>query len=376
MQKIGFITGGQLARMMLQALTSLRHDMHVSVLDSNQQCPCTGLVDEVVIGKSTDFDDVYHFGSRCDVIILEFEHVNVEALKRLQKQGVQVLCYPHDLEIIQDKGLQKQFLIDHDLPTAQFRLIENKSQLQAFSGDLPFVLKTRKHGYDGGGVQKLTAEADFEAAFDAPSLVEDCVDIEKEYSLIVGRDAFGTTFRYPVAEQFFHPTANLVQFIATPSELESRVEEQITRIGDGILAAFNEVGMWAVELFLSTSGEVLVNEIAPRVHNSGHQTIEGNQTSQFAQFVRLALGHPCGSTQQIQPAVTMNLLGPEEKSGPYCYEGLETILRIEGVFPHFYGKATSKPFRKLGHVTAVAESLIECWQKLESVEQDLRIVVQ
>ncbi len=361
--------------MMLQAMIPLRHDMHLSVLDASKKCPCAGLVDEIVIGSSTDFDDVYHFAKGLDIIILEFEHVNAEALQKLQTEGVQILCNPHDLEVIQDKALQKQFLVKNNIPTAPFRVIESKTELKDHM-KFPFVLKSRKHGYDGGGVKKISSKGDLASAFDAPSIVEDCVEIATEYSLILGRDAFGQTFRYPVAEQWFHPTEHIVEVIAAPAKVSPGIQSQIDTIGDRFLAAFDEIGMWAVELFLDTSGTVLVNEIAPRVHNSGHQTIEGNTTSQFAQFVRLALGLPHGSTKTIIPAITVNILGPAGKSGKYRYDGLDDILKIDGVFPHFYGKAETRPFRKLGHVTVIGDNLEECDVKRKTVQQLLRIVVE
>ncbi len=361
--------------MMLQAMIPLRHDMEISVLDSSKECPCTGQVDKIVVGSSTDFDDVYHFGKGLDIIILEFEHVNAAALKKLQSEGVKILCNPHDLEVIQDKALQKQFLLEHNIPTAPFRVIQSKAELEETT-EFPFVLKSRKHGYDGGGVKKISSKVDLETAFDAPSIVEDCVDIATEYSLILGRDAFGQTFRYPIAEQWFHPTEHIVEVIAAPAKVDPDIQNQIDTIGDSFLAAFDEIGMWVVELFLDTEGKILVNEIAPRVHNSGHQTIEGNQTSQFAQFVRLALGFPHGSTKTICPAITMNILGPVNGSGRYHCTGLQEILEIEGIYPHLYNKAETRPFRKLGHITATGDSLDECRSKLKSVQENFRIVVE
>lgn len=374
-QKIGFITGGQLARMMLQAITPLRNNMHISVLSENSECSCSGLADEIVIGSHSDFNDVYEFGQGLDIIVLEFEHVNIPALKKLQDEGVTVLCNPHDLEIIQDKGIQKQFYEENNIPTAPFRLIENSSQLKK-KESFPFVLKKRTEGYDGGGVRKIHSPDELSSVWDAPSVVEECVDIAAEYSLIVGRDALGKSFRYPVSEQFFHAEAHLVECIVTPVELTKNVQKQIDIIGNKVLSAFHETGMWAIELFLDTQGNVLVNEIAPRVHNSGHHTIEGNVTSQFAQFSRLALGLPHGSTTLLTPTITMNILGPKEKNGEYRVEGLSEILKTEGVFLHLYGKKKTRSFRKLGHITVTGKNTDECWKKIRSAQQSLQIVIE
>jgi 5-(carboxyamino)imidazole ribonucleotide synthase len=334
------------------------------------------MADEIVIGSHADENDVYRFGKDLDIILLEFEDINISALKKLKQEGKTIICDPNELEIIQDKGKQKMLYKEHAIPTADFFLADDQKEIRKKNVPLPFVLKKRTQGYDGGGVKKINTLHDLSSAWDAPSVGEECIDIKKEYSLIVGRDQSGNTFRYPVVEQHFHNNAHLVHFLVAPIELKQQIQTQIDTIGDQVLNAFSTTGMWAIELFLDADEKVLVNEIAPRVHNSGHHTIEGSATSQFSQFIRLALGLPHGSTKTLTPTVTMNILGPEGKSGAYQAEGLSEVLKTEGIFLHLYGKKTTRPFRKLGHITTTGETTDDCWKKIRSAQQSLQIVVE
>lgn len=371
-QKIGFVKGGQLARMMIQELISFNSDMEVSVLDGDADCACRSLGVKVVKGDSMSFDDVYAFGKGLDLVILEFEHVNVEALRALKNEGVRVCVDPYVLAIIQNKFLQKKFLEEHDIATAEFVEVLDYEDLMSKKDYLPAVQKLQTCGYDGGGVQVLKSEADLEKGFKEPSFLEKFVDFEKELSLIVARDAFGNVKFYPIVEQKFNEVKNLVDYLFAPANISEAVEQQVFEIGEKVVKAFDFVGLLAIELFLTRDGKILVNEIAPRVHNSGHHTIEANHTSQFLQFVKLALGFPVGSVEMVAPAVTVNWLGREEEFGIPSYSGMEDLMQMDDVYVHLYGKKEVRPFRKMGHVTVLGQSVAEVLEKADKVAKIIR----
>lgn len=370
---VGFITGGQLARMMIEAFLPFRKREKIIVFDNHPDGPCSDLADKIVTGDSKNYDEILAFGKQCDVIILEFEHVNIQALRELEKLGKNIVTDVNSLEIIQCKGRQKNFFRKHNIPTADFFVVSGRADLEKKVTTFPFIQKTFRDGYDGGGVKKINHISEISESFDAESIVEECVNIQKEFSLIVGRDAMGNTFSYPLVEQFFNEETHIVKFVVSPAQVSDDLQNQAQKIGEKILENFMGVGIWAIELFLDETGKILVNEIAPRPHNSGHQSIEGNFTSQFAQCVRLALGYRAGNTEVIQPSIMWNLLGENNFSGNVFYEGIEAAMAMEKVYVHLYGKRETRPHRKMGHVTVLGDSVEECWEKIRKLEKVVRV---
>jgi 5-(carboxyamino)imidazole ribonucleotide synthase len=369
--KIGVLGGGQLGRMMQQEAVNL--DIKLACLDPNADAPCAKLVPEFTVGNFNDEETVYNFGKDKDLITVEIEHVSIAALKRLQKEGKKVYPQPELLEIVQDKGLQKEFYRKNGIPTAEYRLIESKAELTEHVDFLPFAQKLRKGGYDGKGVQIIRTEADFDKAFNAPSVLEKFVDFEKELAVIAARNEGGETTGFPAVELEFNPEANLVELLFAPAEISKETEEKARKIAMQTIDAFGFVGILAVELFLNSDGEILVNEVAPRPHNSGHHTIEANVTSQYAQHLRCILGLPLGDTALRVPAAMVNLLGEEGHQGTAIYEGLEDALKESGVYPHLYGKAETKPFRKMGHVTITAQSAEEARKLAHRIKNLIKV---
>lgn len=355
--KLGVLGGGQLGRMLLTP--AVRYDIKVAVLDPDPDAPCSCLAHEFVCGDFKDYDAVIKFGESCDVVTVEIEHVNTAALRELADRGVQVFPQPEVLETIQDKGLQKQFYERNNIPSAPFRLVENKADVKESKDFLPFVQKLRKGGYDGRGVQVIRTEADLEKAFDAPSVLEKFVDFEKELAVVAARNEVGEISVFPPVELVFNPEANLVEFLSAPADIPAEVAAEIEKITMQTLKAYGIVGIIAIEFFMTSDGEVFVNEAAPRPHNSGHHTIEANVTSQYEQHLRAILGMPLGSTEQHKFAAMVNLLGAAGHEGPVHYAGLTEMLSVPEVYVHIYGKAVTKPFRKMGHVTATASSRSE-----------------
>lgn len=355
--KIGVLGGGQLGRMLQQEAVNL--DVRLSVLDPNPEAPCSKIVPTFTVGDFKDYDTVLAFGRDCDILTVEIEHVSVAALRELEAMGKKVFPQPHILAIIQDKGHQKTFYKENGIPTAPFRLLKNKAELLANTDFLPAAQKLRKGGYDGRGVQIIRAEVDIEKGFDAPCVLEELVDFEKELAVIASRNEKGEVVTFPAVELDFNPEANLVEMLLAPANISKEIEEKAAAIALKTIEAYGLVGVLAVELFLKKDGELLVNEVAPRPHNSGHHTIEANITSQYGQHLRAILNMPLGATDLIRPAAMVNLLGEVAHTGPVLYEGLEEVLAIPGVYVHLYGKTDTKPFRKMGHVTITADSVVE-----------------
>lgn len=368
---VGVLGGGQLGRMMQQEAVNL--DIKLACLDPNPEAPCAKIVPEFRVGSFDDEETVYAFGKDKDVVTVEIEHVSIPALKRLQTEGVKVYPQPELLEIVQDKGLQKEFYRKHGIPTAEYRLIESKAELAAHKDFLPFAQKLRKGGYDGKGVQIIRSEADFDKAFDAPSVLEKFVDFEKELAVIAARNEKGEASGFPAVELEFNPEANLVELLFAPAEISTAIEAEARRVAMKTIEAFGFVGILVVELFLTRDGKILVNEVAPRPHNSGHHTIEANLTSQYAQHLRCILGLPLGDTTLRVPAAMVNLLGEEGFTGPVRYEGLETALSQSGVYIHLYGKTETKPFRKMGHVTITASTSAEARKLAHHIKNTIKV---
>jgi len=370
-QKIGILGGGQLGRMLIQS--GIDFNIQFSVLDPDAAAPCSA-ISSFTQGKLTDYQTVVDFGKNCDLISIEIENVNVDALKELVRQGKKVFPQPEVIQLIQDKRTQKEFYKQHQIPTAEFILTDNKQQVIANRSFLPAVNKLGKEGYDGRGVQLLRTEADLEKAFDAPGLLEKLIDFEKEIAVIVARNEAGEIMSYPAVEMIFHPTANLVEYLFSPAEISSAIAKEADAIAKSVIEKMNMVGLLAVEMFVTKDGNVLVNEVAPRPHNSGHQTVEANITSQYEQHLRAILNLPLGNTSAVLPSAMVNLLGEDGFSGEAKYQGLEDVLRLTGTHIHLYGKKITKPFRKMGHVTIVDADLESLRKKANFVKQTLKVI--
>lgn len=369
--KLGVLGGGQLGKMLIQE--AVNFNISTYILDPDANAPCKDLCTKFFHGSLKDFDTVYNFGKQVDLLTIEIEHVNVEAMEKLQAEGISVFPQPEILRMVQDKGLQKQFYRLNKIPTAPFHLVNNKEEIKQFAAEFPFFQKLRKEGYDGRGVVRLTDANNLEKAFDTPSVLEKLVDFEKEISVIVSRNVKGEVAAFPTVELVFNPEVNLVEHLFSPANISAEIEREAKEIAVRVIESLKMVGLLAVEMFLTKTGEVLVNEIAPRPHNSGHQTIEGNFTSQYMQHLRAILNLPAGNTEIKTPAVMVNLLGEPGYTGDAVYEGLEEVLAIDGVNIHLYGKITTKPFRKMGHVTIIDKDLKSAMQKAEQVKKILKV---
>ena len=352
--KLGILGGGQLGRMFIQE--AINYNIHVSILDPASNAPCADSAHDFVIGDFNDFDTVLNFGRNMDVVTIEIEHVNITALYELERLGVKVFPQPKVIELIQDKGLQKEFYQTNNIASSSYQLIDR----EVTADDLPIVQKLRKGGYDGRGVVVLKEENDLASSFkNAPTVLEKLVDIQKEISVIVARNEAGEIKTFPTVELEFNSEVNLVEFIFSPASVSEKVESEAQGLAKAIADKLDIVGLLAVEMFLTKTGKVLVNEIAPRTHNSGHQSIEGNITSQFEQHLRSIINLPLGDTSITQPSVMVNLLGEPNMSGSVIYEGIEELLATPGAYLHLYGKSSTKPFRKMGHFTVLNPQLNE-----------------
>lgn len=370
--KIGILGGGQLGRMWIQ--NALNYNVNVSILDPDKDAPCKNICDDFQVGSLADFDTVYEFGKKVDLLTIEIEKVNVEALKKLVAEGVKVYPEPHIIELIQDKGKQKQWLKDHHIPTSDFKLIDSKSELNELKWSLPYVQKLRRDGYDGKGVFIIKEKSQLTEAFEAPSLVEQMVDFEKEIAIIVARNESGEIKTFPAVEMDFHPTANLVEFQISPAAVSDFIQLKAANIAENIAEELGLIGLLAIEFFVCKNGEVLVNEMAPRPHNSGHQSIEGNVCSQFDQHLRAITGQPLGDTSNRANAVMINLLGEAGFSGEAIYQGLEEVMHLPGVYIHLYGKKITKPFRKMGHVTIIHNDREQAIKIAKEVKEKLKVI--
>ena len=370
-QRIGILGGGQLGRMLIQSAVDF--NIHFSVLDPDAEAPCSKL-SSFTHGKLTDFDTVVNFGKELDLLTIEIENVSVAALKELVRQGKKVYPQPEIIELIQDKRTQKEFYRKNNFATADFILTDTKEDVKKHIGFLPAVNKLGMEGYDGRGVQILRTETDFEKAFDKPSLLEKLIDFEKEISVIVARNEKGDVVSYPAVEMVFHPEANLVEYLFSPAQINDAIAKQADELARGIIQKLEMVGLLAVEMFVTKDGNVLVNEMAPRPHNSGHQTIEANVTSQYEQQLRAILNWPLGDTRILQPSAMVNLLGEDGYAGEAKYQGMEEVMKISGVHVHLYGKKTTKPFRKMGHVTIVDADVESLKKKANFVKETLKVI--
>ena len=370
--KLGILGGGQLGRMLIQE--AVNFNIHISVLDPSVNAPCADLANNFVVGNFNDYETVLDFGKTVDVLTIEIEHVNIEALEELERLGKKVFPTPQALRTIQDKGLQKQFYKENNIPSAPFHLIDNAEDALLFKEKGPFMQKLRKGGYDGKGVTPLRTEAEFNAAFNAPSVLEEFVPFVKELAVIVARNERGEIASFPLVEMEFNPEANLVEFIFSPANVNVEIENTAKNIASDIANKLKHVGLLAIELFLTADGNLLVNEIAPRPHNSGHHTIEACFVSQYGMHLRAILNMPLGSTGLRTPAVMINLLGEKGFEGKARYENIEEVLHTEGAYIHLYGKEDTKPFRKMGHITVCNLNLEDAKDIARRFLKEVRIV--
>ena len=377
-KKIGILGGGQLGKMLLDV--TRRYDLYTKVLDPSADAPCSVGSKEFVQGSFNDYDTVMQFGQDCDIITIEIENVNTQAMKDLQGMGKKVFPQPEIVELIKNKVDQKQFYKDHQVPTAPWFSFKNKAEMlrriEKNSTQLPFVWKAAVGGYDGRGVIIVRSKSDIISIPDVPGLIEELAAIEHEIAIVAARNEAGEIRVFPPVEMAFHPVANLVEYVFCPADLSAEYLDAAGVIAQSLVEKLQIVGLLAVEMFVSKKGDIWVNECAPRVHNSGHLTIEACITSQFEQHLRAILGFPLGNTKLVRPAVMVNLTGEENYTGPVFYEGAEQMLATEGAYMHLYGKTETRPYRKMGHVTITADSLDKAKENAMKVKDILKVKTQ
>lgn len=374
--RIGILGGGQLGRMMFQETIGLNLDLWF--MDHSLETPVGYIAKNFFVGDFTNYDDVIAFAEDKDVISIEIEKVNLAALKEIEKQGKIVHPNTNALEIIQDKGLQKTFYRDQDLPTSDFFLVDDKSEIEdrIHSNTLayPFVQKARKDGYDGQGVAIIKSSDDINRLMDVPSVIEPLVDIEKELAVIAVKNADGAIFLYPCAEMVFDPVANLVQYLYAPAEIPLAIENQCNEIAKELIDSMGICGLLAVEYFYTKNGKVLINEVAPRPHNSGHHTLDAMVCSQFENHIRGIANLPLGSTEQYMPAAMINVLGEPGYTGEAKPERLDIVLETDNAHLHLYGKKITKPMRKMGHITVLGKDRETVEKKINTIQSTFKII--
>jgi 5-(carboxyamino)imidazole ribonucleotide synthase len=372
MKKVGILGGGQLGRMLLQEAAN--YPVETWVMENDPGCPAAHLCNHFVEGDIRNFNDVYRFGKNVDALTIEIESVNVEALEKLEEEGLVIFPKPSALRIIKNKIRQKEFYQQHNLPTAAFLTVQSKDELLQHLSFLPAAQKLGEGGYDGKGVQLLNTKDDLALAFDAPSVLEKKIDIHKEIAIIVAINKKGETAIYPPVEMVFDPYLNLLDYQISPADVPEKTLWRMEAIALTLAKALKSPGLFAVELFIDKKGDVLVNETAPRVHNSGHHTIEGHYTSQYDMLWRLLLDYPLGSTAAILPSSLVNIIGEKDCSGAAVYEGLEQVLAMDETYVHLYGKKETKPGRKMGHVTILGKDRQDLVRKAHQVKRTLKSI--
>ncbi|HEV7331371.1 MAG TPA: 5-(carboxyamino)imidazole ribonucleotide synthase [Flavisolibacter sp.] len=372
MQKVGILGGGQLGRMLLQAAANYPVETHV--LEDDDACPAAHLCRFFIKGSIRDFDTVYNFGKSLDAITIEIENVNIDALEKLESEGVKIYPRPSVLRTIKNKAAQKRYYTEHQIPTAAYTILQSAAEIGAHQHLLPAVQKLAEGGYDGRGVQVIDTLSDAEKGFSQQSVLEKKVKIKKEIAQIVAIDQKGKTVLYPPVEMIFNPGLNLLDLQLCPADIKQNVLWKVEAIALSVVRNFKSPGIFAVELFVDENDDVLVNETAPRVHNSGHHTIEAHYSSQFDMLWRIILGYPLGNTKPILSSIMINIIGSEGHSGPAHYEGLQDVLQIDNAFVHIYGKLQTKPGRKMGHVTVLSNEKQDLIHKANKIKQALKVV--
>lgn len=373
MKKVGILGGGQLGRMLLQA--GANYPVETFVMENDAECPSAHLCHHFIKGDIRNYEDVYHFGKTLDAITIEIESVNIDALKKLEEEGVSVYPKPSALEIIKNKVLQKQFYAENKIPTADFIITKNKNELkEEHVNFLPAAHKLAIGGYDGKGVQLLRNESELEKAFDEEAVLEKMVEIKKEISVIIGINEKGNTAIYPPVEMIFNNDLNLLEYQLSPAKLDEKIVWKAEAIALAVVKNLKSAGIFAIELFVDFDNNILVNETAPRVHNSGHHTIEANFSSQFDMLWRIILGYPLGNTKAIMDSAIVNLIGEDNYSGDAKYMNLEEVLKIENIFVHIYGKKQTRPGRKMGHVTILSNERQHLIYIANKIKQALKVI--
>ena len=370
--RVGILGGGQLGRMLLQA--AVNYPVETFVMENDENCPAAHLCHHFTKGDISNFDDVYNFGKGLDALTIEIEAVNEDALQKLEAKGVRVYPKPAALKTIKSKILQKQFYKDNEIPTSEFIIIQNKEELNHHTGFLPAAHKLAMGGYDGRGVELLRTKDDLTKGFDAPSVLEKLVIIKKEIAVTIAVADNGENALYPSVDMVFDNRLNLLDYQISPADIAEEILWKVEAIALKVVKDLKSPGIFAVELFVDIDDNVFVNETAPRVHNSGHHTIEANYSSQFDMLWRVMLGYPLGSTEHILPAAIVNLLGAEGHTGEAIYEGLNEILQIENVFVHIYGKKQTRPGRKMGHITILSKEKQELIHQANRIKQTVKVI--
>ena len=374
--KLGILGGGQLGRMLLAE--TQKFDIHTAVLESNKNAPCAAICNEFVVGNLLDFDAVYNFGKKVDLLTIEIENINLDALDRLEAEGLKIFPKPKDLRIIQSKAIQKKFYLNHQIPTAAFHHFEYFKELkQSYENKsitFPFVWKAARFGYDGNGVKVVRNIEDLNSLPNEECITEELIPFKNELAVIVARNEDGETKTYPVVEMEFHPEANQVEYVICPARIDSNIAKKAREVALKVVNDLDFIGLLAVEMFQTKEDEILVNEVAPRPHNSGHYSIEASYTNQFEQHLRSVLNLPLGSTTNKVAGIMVNLVGEEGFSGQVIYQNIEKIIKIEGVTPHIYGKKETRPFRKMGHVTIVNSDIDVARKIAQKVKETIRVI--
>jgi 5-(carboxyamino)imidazole ribonucleotide synthase len=374
--KLGILGGGQLGKMLL--FDTRKFDIQTYVLDPSDEAPCKIACNHFFQGDLMDFETVYNFGKQVDVLTFEIELVNIEALEKLENEGKKVYPSPKTLKLIQNKGIQKNFYLEHNIPTAPAKTFKNLKKLVVeiveSKLNMPFVWKCTEFGYDGNGVKIIRTLQDLDNLPNVECIAEEMVPFKNELAVIVCRNPSGEIKTYPVVEMEFHPEANQVEYVICPARIDDKIAEKARAIALDVSEKFNHVGLLAVEMFQTQDDQILVNEVAPRPHNSGHYSIEASYTSQFENHLRAILNLPLGNTDSKVAGIMVNLTGAEGFSGDVIYENIETILGWNGVTPHIYGKKQTRPFRKMGHVTIVNEDINEARRIAEDVKNTIRVI--
>lgn len=371
---LGILGGGQLGKMLLAE--TRKFDIETYVLDPSDEAPCKIGCNQFFKGDLMDFETVYNFGKKANVVTFEIELVNLEALEKLENEGIKVFPSPKTLRLIQNKGVQKDFYIKNNIPTADYRRFETTETLKSEIANLklPFVWKCAEFGYDGTGVKIIRTLSDLDNLPNVECISEEMIPFKNELAVIVCRNPSGEIKTYPVVEMEFHPEANQVEYVICPARIENQVAEKAQAIALKVSEAFNHVGLLAVEMFQTETDEIIVNEVAPRPHNSGHYSIEASYTSQFENHLRAIINLPLGNTASKVAGIMVNLVGEENYSGNVVYQNIEKILEWNGVTPHIYGKKQTRPFRKMGHVTIVNKDIAEARKIAEEVKNTIRVI--
>jgi 5-(carboxyamino)imidazole ribonucleotide synthase len=372
--KVGILGGGQLGRMLLQAAAN--YVVETYVLENDENCPAAHLCHHFIKGNIKDFDTVYNFGKDLDALTIEIEAVNVEALEKLENEGLKIYPEPSAIRIIKNKITQKQFYKANQIPSSEFIITKNINELKSNISFLPAVHKIAQGGYDGRGVQIIPDEDAVDKGFDAPSVLEKMIGVQKEIAVIVAMNGKKETAVYPATEMMFDPVLNLLDYQVSPAELSKDVLEEAKHIALQLACSLDSAGLFAIEMFVDRNNKVLVNETAPRVHNSGHHTIEANYCSQYDMLWRIMLNYPLGNTEAILPSSIVNILGEEGYSGDAKYQGLDSVLSMKNVFVHLYGKTQTRPGRKMGHVTIMGIDRNDLVEKVKKIKQVLKVCTE